>query len=610
MRFSLRSKLSIAFSFVALLTLVSGFVVTGLLHGSPTGVHAAGTSFHTTFAHLTVRGTTTFKAAKKGTVTNNTVHELGPQLPEDSSKASVGSTSSLPTTPPNPVPQGIISTNPAFNGFPGLNHVDQRLANSGNQFSLEPPDQGLCAGNGDIVEPVNDVVAVYSQVGHFILKPTTALNSFFNLPPQIIRSTPPVFGPFLSDPRCYFDRQTQHWFLTELEIDTNPVTGAFGTHSSELIAVSQTTDPTGLWTIYSIDTTDDGSNNTPSHPGCPCFGDQPLIGADNNGFYITTNEFPISVAGFNGAQVYAVSKQGLIASAMSGGTLSLPTVVHIDASQGLVPFGGLSYSIQPATSPNIALEPNKGTEYFLSALDFLSQLDNRVATWALTDTRSLGEATPNVTLSFTVISSETYGQPPNATQKNGPRPLGQLLGAPIEQLASNDDRMNQVVYAGGLLYSGVNTIVQNGSNAARVGIAFFVVKPWVSSGVLNASMAGQGYVSAGGQNVLFPSIGVTTTGKAVMSFTLVGPNYFPSAAYSWIDVSHGAGPIHIAGAGQLPDDGFSGYAAFGGAGVGRWGDYTAAVADGNNIWFAAEYIPNAPRTLFANWGTFISEVRA
>lgn len=35
----------------------------------------------------------------------------------------------------------------------------------------------------------------------------------------------------------------------------------------------------------------------------------------------------------------------------------------------------------------------------------------------------------------------------------------------------------------------------------------------------------------------------------------------------------------------------------------------AGVADtSGNIWMAAEYIPNAPRTLFANWGTFVSEV--
>ena len=35
-------------------------------------------------------------------------------------------------------------------------------ANNGNQFSLEPPDQGLCAGNGFVIETVNDVIQVYN----------------------------------------------------------------------------------------------------------------------------------------------------------------------------------------------------------------------------------------------------------------------------------------------------------------------------------------------------------------------------------------------------------------------------------------------------------------
>lgn len=43
--------------------------------------------------------------------------------------------------------------------------------------------------------------------------------------------------------------------------------------------------------------------------------------------------------------------------------------------------------------------------------------------------------------------------------------------------------------------------------------------------------------------------------------------------------------------------------------MGRWGDYSAAVSDGNNVWFATEYIPNRPRTALANSGTFIGKIR-
>src|SRR2546430_10295031 len=49
--------------------------------------------------------------------------------------------------------------------FDGINHRQHRLANGGNQFSLEPPDQGLCVGNGFVMESVNDAMNVYDANG-------------------------------------------------------------------------------------------------------------------------------------------------------------------------------------------------------------------------------------------------------------------------------------------------------------------------------------------------------------------------------------------------------------------------------------------------------------
>jgi hypothetical protein len=487
-------------------------------------------------------------------------------------------------------------------GFAGLNHFDQRTANGGNQFSLEPPDQALAVGNGFVVESVNTVLRVFDMKGK-PLGGVVDLNTFFDLPPEIVRTPPVRYGPFLSDPKLYFDRPTRRWFLTILEIDVDPVTGDFGTHSATLIAVSRTADPTGQWYLYALDTTDDGSNGTLSHPGCPCLGDQPLIGADAHGFYVSTNEFSIAGPDFNGAQVYALSK-----AALEAGTPSL-SAVHFD---NLPLAEGPAYSLQPATSPDGEFEDAAGgTEYFLSALDFTGTLDNRIAVWALTNTRTLDRATPLLALQSQVLASEVYGQPPAADQKAGPIPLGNAAGDPLAQIETNDDRMNQVVFAGGRLFSGVNTVLSvNGTEQA--GVAYFVVKPRVERG-LDARVARQGYVAVSGNNVIFPSIGADEAGDAVMTFTLVGRDYFPSVAY-W---PLGGDRVRIAGAGQGPEDGFTGYPSLaGGEGVARWGDYSAAVAAGGRIWFAAEYIPascptlscGSNRTQLANWGTFVGSV--
>ena len=130
-----------------------------------------------------------------------------------------------------------------------------------------------------------------------------------------------------------------------------------------LIAVSKTPTPRSGFLIVAYDVTDDGLNGTPNHPGCPCFGDQPLLGFGEFGVYQSTNEFG---ATFNGAQVYAIPKQGLIAQA-SHGDFSHLYVVSLDASQALVPFGGLSYSIQPAVGSSDMDERDSsghGVEFF------------------------------------------------------------------------------------------------------------------------------------------------------------------------------------------------------------------------------------------------------
>src|SRR6266699_6355651 len=159
-------------------------------------------------------------------------------------------------------------SNPQLNfSFAGLNHYQQRYSRGGNQFSVEPPDQGMCVGNGFVVEVVNDVFNVFNTSGVSQLPDNTAtnivagfprnvnhavdLNSFFGYAPAINRTTG-VRAQFVTDPSCLFDTATQRFFLIALTLETHP-NGAF-THVNHLdIAVSQTSNPTGKWTIYHLD---------------------------------------------------------------------------------------------------------------------------------------------------------------------------------------------------------------------------------------------------------------------------------------------------------------------------------------------------------------------
>jgi hypothetical protein len=481
---------------------------------------------------------------------------------------------------PHPTPKAVMSGGQGI-GFSGLSVVD--TANT-NGFVVTPPDQGLCAGNGFVMEAINLAISVYNRTGAQLTTPSS-VNSFFGADPSVT---------FLSDPRCYYDFATQRWFLSI----TNVVNSS--TNRSNLyLAVSQTSDPTQAYTIYSIDTTDDGLDGTPSDPGCPCFGDQPLLGADAFGIYLTTNEFPLFTNGFNGAQIYAISKADLVAG-------SAFTQVHIG---NLSLAEGTAYSVQPAVSPSLHTETKPGVEYFLSALDFTGTLDNRIAAWALSNTSSLSQASPNVSLTNVVVNSEVYGQPPLATQKIGPYPLGTSLADPEETLNTDDDRMQQVVYANGQLWSALTTIVSDGTNQ-NAGIAYFVVTPQLTNGVLTATVNGQSYVSVKNASVIYPAVGVTTNGVAAAAYTLSGRGYYPSAAFSYLAPS-GASNVNVVAVGAAPLDDFSGYPQYGGSGDARWGDYSGAFADGTELWLATEYIPGGidSTAYFTNYGTFVYAVR-
>ncbi len=529
--------------------------------------------------------------------------------PDGNEPAKAAPRAAVPT--PNPSPVAITTSSGGVAGFVGITDLTQSLADNGNQFTVEPPDQGLCAHAGVIVEAVNNGLQVFTS-SHVAVTPVIALNRFFHLPSEVDRSfSPPSFGPFLSDPRCYYDPQTARWFVTELEIDLNPLTGQFGFRSAEYLAVSQTSDPAGNYAIFSLDTTNDGSNGTPREPNCPCFGDQPRIGADANGFYISTDSYSIAAAAdSNGGELYAVSKARIVAAADG----STKPVAFVAIQVGAIFVGGHpANALQPATTPEGAAYA-QNTEYFLSTPDFNGFATSggvgarSVLVWALRNTASLNSTKPRVTLSMARAPSEPYAPPVPATQRPGPRPLGTADKAPLPKLSTNDDRMQQVEYVKGHLYSSLNTGVGGGGKANRSGIAWFQVKPTVTAQSLTAVVSRQGYIAAGqGSSLMYPAIGLNSAAAGAMVFSISGPRLYPSAAYVRFGSAGVSGAIHINGPGAAPEDGFSCYKAEGGGPTCRWGDYSAATSDGRgHIVMATEMIPNSPRSTFANWGTFIS----
>ncbi|HZC74126.1 MAG TPA: hypothetical protein VE442_25800 [Jatrophihabitans sp.] len=532
-------------------------------------------------------------------------------------------------------PSSAIAGNGATSSFNGIDHITQRFGVAGgNQWSIEPPDQALCVGNGFVFEAINNAVAVYDTSGNRLA--LDSLNHFFGYDFEINRTTG-VQGPQTTDPTCLFDPATGRFFLTILTYFVDAAGNPTGVNTLDT-AVSATGNPVGAWTISHIDATDDGSNGTPSHPNCPCLGDYPHIGVDATGYYITTNEYPWFVDGFNGAQIYAMSKAQLAAGATA------LTVTQFDTTRG-APNRQPGFTIWPAQSPTISDYSHAagGTEYFLStnAAEEANGTgtSDTLLTWSLTNTSSLASA-PALALRVVGSTVGTYGVPIATNQKVGPTPLADCLnvtacakatlGTPDKfketerPLDSLDSRMQQVTYAGGHLYGSHGTALDPaGDTQQRAGVAWYVTTPHTATnGNLSTTVAAQGRIAAAGQNLIMPALGVRPNGTAVIGMTLAGTDYYPSPVY--VDLVGGAtGPVHVVTAGLGPEDGFAGYRGFVPARP-RWGDYGAAAVDaGGRLWVANEWIGQTctfqtyvstnftcgnTRTALANWYTRITLV--
>ena len=101
----------------------------------------------------------------------------------------------------------------------------------------------------------------------------------------------------------------------------------------------------------------------------------------------------------------------------------------------------------------------------------------------------------------------------------------------------------------------------------------------------------QGIVDVPGQNLTYPSVAMNADGEGVIGATLVGPEFYPTAAYIPFTTWEPSSNVEIAGPGVGPNDGFAGTAL--GDYRTRWGDYGAAAVSPNGTVWRAERVHRA-----------------
>jgi hypothetical protein len=466
-------------------------------------------------------------------------------------------------------------------GFTGIYAGSNAAAIGGD---VEPPDQGLAAAGNYVVEVVNLSFQVFSNLGNPITA-TIPLGSVLGA----------QSGDSFGDPHVEFDPTIQRWV-----IDTYLTNGNF---NGFFLAVSTTTDPTGSYYVYRVDASTKGVKGCPS--ASACFPDYPQPGYDANAYYIAADLFSNATGGFATGAVYAIPLTPLLTGASFTYQRLLLNDFVIEPSIPAIPN-------QYATGAN-------GTEFFMTARQ-ISDGSNNLRVYAVTNTNAIGSG-GTLVANYADVAAEPYASTVASTQPNVVGPLGQSLGA--TSASPLDGGYNAfgsgVKYLNGDLYSALTTAAVDGNGLDRNTVAWFHVRPSATGTSVSASIINQGYiVPPDGYSISYPGLALNRSGAGILGISVTNPNQsvpggFPSAGYVKFTAGHPTSVYRITGQGGTSSDGFTCYPTYGGPPC-RWGDFSSATMDPvTGIFYVGnEYIPDPsifPRSTYANWGTFITEVK-
>lgn len=543
----------------------------------------------------------------------------------------------------------VSETSAAVTNPLGLSAQDSTLYTD----TVEPPDQGLCVGNGYLVESVNQgEVQVYSAA--------TLKNVSDVIPLDSIMGLTSINYSSGGDPMCVYDQSSGgHFFITEIvsasgEAEGGPFVGCFDAVPGscyEGIAVSVTDNPMGAYYVYLLNpnkvSSDPGSDANPDY-NCPfastglLFNDYAKTALTSSALLMSYDEFefcyPNGDSYFYGAQQLAFDKFGLEQGAPSvnvayedmGTAPNLTPIPTNGIYQNESLAGNNWYSVIPAQSANPSQygNSNGGTGFMIATLDPFGMGDNRTAVFDWTQLSALGSAGCNecskIDFGGAIVTGTVTYQDEGGTclasqylnlssscglapQKAGTIPLGgncYVLNTGVascteQGLASDGDFVTNAYYSAGVIWAAVNTIVDQkfagGLSEYHVGATYWGIKTSSKPGPITFSLVREGYVTAAHEDIVFPAIAATGR-NVLLSFTLSGdggPTGADNGGFypssAYLMLSDRSATIHIAALGQAPQDGFTEY-----QGVPRWGDYGQAVfspATGQ-FFFSSEYIPN------------------
>jgi len=469
-----------------------------------------------------------------------------------------------------------------------------------------PPDMGLAASPGFVLQGVNTQFEVLDTSGNVQPGWPVSAQAFFGVPNVRgsngqLCDTAHKSQPFLSDPRALYDPIDHRFWAAVLQVENAlglTMVGC-GFKSVYYIAVSQTNDPRGDWNVYEFNMSLDGQFAA----------DFTQIGINHDAVYFSANMFGPST-GLNGGfypEIFEANKakmeRGLGGFTAAGFFNMQGTGPGLTAATG--PF--VADTLQPALNidgsggsgevfADTIQGPDPATGHFCGffgggAADSCSGL----ILWRMTNPIGHDRGGPAPALRATLMPTKPYVASPPADQPSCNRCVDAL-----------DLRLTATpVVRGGVLYGAWETALNNGTQIVP-SIEWAQIR--LSDSDRDAAETGY-YSLSGDAAASFGALMPDEHGHVVMLFERMSHTVFPETR---VIVKNGGSQFH--GTGTLLKAGENSYRPqLCGTGthpfVCRWGDYSATSFDGaGGIWFAGEYANTlnlgAPQN-GRNWGTWI-----
>jgi len=433
------------------------------------------------------------------------------------------------------------STVTASLGFDGLNGTNPCCP-------LVPPDVQVATGPTNVMEMVNVGRVVYTRQGSLQL--VQNLSAFFH-----------TGNDFISDPKVFYDWQSQRWFATITHCVGPSCPTSNGATRVE-IGVSTSSDPTQGWVFYNVTA------------GVGLIADQPTIGVSDDKFVVSFNLFSNS---YLGAEWWVLNKNDMISG----------VPVH---TQEFGPDPTLE-SVHPVQSSS-----STSTEYMVStgASEAGASSSSTVKLFAVTGVPGL--STTNTTVTTLTLHS------PVTLSGGGREPVLRCPLCPVDLfiIDTGDFRVQDTAYFNGQIWLGVNS----GCNG-RVCIRLIQINT-------NTSTISQEFDYSGGSaDVYYPGLRIDDGGNLDIIYGFSSTSIYPSLAVTGQaanDPANTLAPAVTVARGTADNE------------DGRYGDYFGAAVDPNDptqIWVAGEYGNQATgscgtdqggNTIYC-WDTFITQVQ-